>query len=75
MSKLKKAVELAKRTLSLQLSAMIEIESFENGNSFLETLTRAQFEALNLELFERTMKSVEQVLNDARVSKSEIDEV
>ena len=75
MSKLKKAVELAKRKLSLQLSAMIEIENFENGHGFLETLTRGQFEALNLELFERTMKRVEQVLKDAKVMKSEIDEV
>ena len=75
MSKLKKAVELAKRTLSMQLSAKIEIESFENGNNFLETLTRAKFEELNLELFKRTMKSVEQVLKDAKVGKNEIDEV
>jgi heat shock protein 5 len=75
MIKLKKAVELAKRTLSLQLSAMIEIENFENGNGFLETLTRDQFEELNLELFEKTMKCVEQVLKDAKVTKSEIDEV
>jgi endoplasmic reticulum chaperone BiP len=78
ITKLKKAVELAKRTLSVQLtSAKIEIESFENGNGFLETLTRAKFEELNLELFKRTMESVEQVLkdSDAEVTKSEIDEV
>ena len=75
MSKLKKAVELAKRTLSRQLSAKIEIESFENGNGFLETLTRDKFEELNLELFKRTMKPVEQVLKDAEVTKSEIDKV
>ena len=73
--KLKKAVELAKHTLSVQLSAKIEIENFENGNRFLKTLTRAKFEELNLELFKRTMKSVEQVLKDAEVTKSEIDEV
>ena len=75
MSELKKAVECAKRTLSLQLSATIEIEDFECGNGFLETLTRDQFEPLDLELFERTMKRVDQVLNDAKVIKSEIDEV
>jgi endoplasmic reticulum chaperone BiP len=75
MNKLKKAVELAKRTLSLQLSAEIEIENFENGNGFLETLTRTKFEKLNWKLFKRTMKLVEQVLKDAEVTKSEIDEV
>ena len=75
MSKLREAVELAKRTLSMRLSAKIEIESFENGNGFLETLTRSKFEELNLELFKRTIKLVEQVLKDAKVAKSEIDEV
>ena len=75
MSKLKKAVELAKRTLSLQFIAIIEIKNFENGNGFFETITRDKFEALNLELFERTMKCVDQVLNHAKVIKSEIDEV
>jgi heat shock protein 5 len=72
MSKLKMAVELAKRTLSAQLSANIEIE---NVNNFLETLSRAKFEELNMELFERTMKLVKQVLEDAGVKKGEIDEV
>ena len=75
MSKLKTPVVLAKRTLSLQRSATIEIEDFECGHGFLETFTREQFEPLNLELSERTMKCVDQVLNDAKVIKSEIDEV
>ncbi|KAF8813684.1 heat shock protein 70 [Phlegmacium glaucopus] len=75
MGKLKKAVELAKRTLSVQQSTKIEIESFENGNDFSDTFTRAKFEELNLELFKKTMKPVEQVLKDAGVKKSEIDEI
>jgi heat shock protein 5 len=75
MSKLKKVVELAKRALSVQHSTRIEIESFENGNDFSDTLTRAKFEELNLDLFKKTMKPVEQVLEDAGVTKGEIDEV
>jgi heat shock protein 5 len=75
MSKLKMAVELAKRTLSVQLSANIEMENFESVNSFLETLSRAKFEELNMDLFERTIMLVEQVLWDAEVTKSEVDEV
>ncbi|PPQ93653.1 hypothetical protein CVT25_012712 [Psilocybe cyanescens] len=75
MGKLKKAVEDAKRTLSTQQSAKIEIESFEGGNDFLDTLTRAKFEELNMELFKKTMKPVERVLKDAGVKKSEIDEI
>ncbi|GLB37295.1 putative heat shock protein 70 family protein [Lyophyllum shimeji] len=75
MGKLKKAVESAKRTLSTQQSTRIEIESFEGGNDFSETLTRAKFEELNMDLFQKTMKPVAQVLKDAKVSKDEVDEI
>ncbi|KAF4620767.1 hypothetical protein D9613_000536 [Agrocybe pediades] len=75
MGKLKKAVENAKRILSTQQSTKIEIESFENGQDFSDTLTRAKFEELNLALFKKTMKPVEQVMKDAGVKKSEIDEI
>ncbi|KAK0211769.1 heat shock protein 70 family [Armillaria fumosa] len=75
MGKLKKEVENAKRTLSMQQSTRIDIESFENGNDFSETLTRAKFEELNMSLFRKTMKPVEQVLKDADVSKNDIDEI
>ncbi|KAF8160928.1 heat shock protein 70 [Crassisporium funariophilum] len=75
MGKLKKAVENAKRTLSVQQSTKIEIESFENGNDFSDTLTRAKFEELNMELFKKTMKPVEQVLKDAGIAKNEVDEI
>ncbi|KAG2364006.1 heat shock protein 70 family [Suillus spraguei] len=75
MSKLKREVEKAKRTLSSQQSTRIEIESFEDGNDFSETLTRAKFEELNMDLFRKTMKPVEQVLKDAKINKEDIDEV
>ena len=39
LGKLKCEVEKAKRTLSSQQSTRIEIESFEDGNDFSETLT------------------------------------
>jgi heat shock protein 5 len=47
MGKLKREVEKAKRTLSSQQSTRIEIESFEDGNDFSETLTRAKFETIS----------------------------
>ena len=73
--KLKREVEKARRTLSSQQSTRLEIESFEDGNDFSETLTRAKFEELNLNLFRKTMKPVEQVPKDAGVKKEEINEV
>ena len=75
VGKLKREVERAKRTLSSQMSTKIEIESFFEGKDLSETLTRAKFEELNVDLFRRTLKPVEQVLKDAGVSKDEIDDV
>ena len=75
MGKLKREVEKAKRTLSSQMSTRIEIESFHNGNDFSETLTRAKFEELNMDLFKKTLKPVEQVLKDAKVKKNEVHDI
>lgn len=75
MGKLKREAEKAKRTLSSQMSTRIEIEAFHNGNDFSETLTRAKFEELNMDLFKKTLKPVEQVLKDAKVKKAEVDDI
>ncbi|KAG2062467.1 heat shock protein 70, partial [Suillus decipiens] len=75
MGKLKREVEKAKRTLSSQQSTRIEIEFFEDGNDFSETLARTKFEELNMDLFRKTMKPVEQVLKDTKINKEDIDEV
>lgn len=75
IGKLKREVEKAKRTLSSQMSTRIEIESFFEGIDFSETLTRAKFEELNMDLFRKTLKPVEQVLKDAKVEKGEVDDI
>lgn len=75
MGKLKREAEKAKRTLSSQMSTRIEIEAFFEGNDFSETLTRAKFEELNMDLFKKTLKPVEKVLEDAKVKKIEIDDI
>lgn len=75
MGKLKREVEKAKRTLSSQMSTKIEIESFFEGEDFSETLTRAKFEELNADLFKKTLKPVEQVLKDAKLKKTDIDDI
>jgi molecular chaperone DnaK (HSP70) len=43
----------------------------ENGNDFSETLTHAKFEELNIDLFRKTMKPVEQVLKDAKINRGQ----
>jgi len=75
MGKLKREVEKAKRALSSQMSTKIEIEAFHEGKDFSETLTRAKFEELNNDLFKKTLKPVEQVLKDAKLKKSDIDDI
>ncbi|KAF5134542.1 Endoplasmic reticulum chaperone BiP [Metarhizium anisopliae] len=75
MGKLKREVEKAKRDLSSQMLTRIEIDAFFEGKDFSEPLTRAKFEELNKELFKKTLKPVEQVLKDAKMKKSEIDDI
>jgi heat shock protein 5 len=75
MGKLKEEAEKAKRALSFQMSVKIEIDSFFDGESFSETLTRAKFEELCMDLFKKTVKPVERVLKDAKLAKEKIDEI
>jgi heat shock protein 5 len=75
VQKLRREVEKAKRLLSSQHQARIEIESFFDGEDFSETLTRAKFEELNMDLFRNTMKPVQKVLDDADMQKHEVHEI
>jgi len=75
MQKLRREVERVKRALSSQHQARLEIESFFDGVDFSETLTRARFEELNLDLFKKTLNPVSKVMDDAGLKKSEVDEI
>jgi len=75
VQKLRREVEKAKRALSSAHQAKIEIESFFEGEDFSETLTRAKFEELNMDLFRSCMEPVKKVLEDGDLSKDEIDEI
>jgi len=75
VQKLRREVEKAKRALSSQHQTRIEIESFFDGEDFSETLTRARFEELNMDLFRNTLKPLQRVLDDSGMKKTEIDEV
>jgi len=75
LQKLRKEVERVKRALSSQQQARLEIEDLAEGFDFSETLTRARFEELNNDLFKKTLGPVGKVMDDADVSKSEVDEI
>ena len=72
---LKQEVEKAKRDLSSVHQVKITIEGLIDGIDFVETITRARFEELCADLFKKTLQPVQQVLDDAGMKKTEIDEV
>ena len=75
IQKLKTEIEKAKRHLSSSLQATLEIDELEPGFDFKDTLSRAKFEELNMDLFKKTMAPVEKVMEDSGFKKSEIAEV
>ncbi|CAN0922345.1 Heat shock 70 kDa protein BIP3 [Linum grandiflorum] len=76
ISGLRKECERAKRALSGQMpQVMVDIDCFVSGIDFSEVLTRARFEALNLDLFSKTLEVVKATMEDAKLAKNEIDEI
>jgi heat shock protein 5 len=75
MQLLKSEVEKAKRDLSSVHQTKITIENLVDGIDFSETITRARFEELCNDLFKKTLQPVQQVLDDAGMKKTDIDEV
>ena len=73
--KLKSEVEKAKRDLSSVHQVKVTIEGLMEGIDFSETITRARFEELCADLFKKTLKPVQQVLDDSGLKKTEIDEI
>jgi len=73
--RLRVAAEKAKRTLSGSTVATIEVDSLYEGIDFNTTLARAKFEDLCSTFFKATMVPVEKVLKDAKLSKSQIDDI
>jgi heat shock protein 5 len=75
IQKLRREVERAKRALSNTHQQRIEIEGFFDGADLSETITRAKFEELCMDLFKKTLGPVEKVLDDASLKKNQVDEL
>ena len=75
LRRLRTSCEKAKRTLSVSTSASIEIDSLFEGIDFYTSLTRAKFESLCDDLFRGCLKPVDSVLRDAKMDKSNVDEI
>ncbi|EFP10001.1 hypothetical protein CRE_20877 [Caenorhabditis remanei] len=70
--KLYQEAEKAKITLSDNFETVIQLKDPEDFN-FL--LTRATFEELNIDIFQDTLKSVEQVLEDSFCNKTDVHDI
>ncbi|KAK2983228.1 hypothetical protein RJ640_023348 [Escallonia rubra] len=75
LGKLRKECERAKRALSNQHQVRVEIEALFEGIDFSETLTRARFEELNMDLFKKTMRPVKKAMEDAGFKKTDIQQI
>merc|ERR1719439_7073 len=75
LRRLRTACERAKRTLSSSAQANLEIDSLFEGVDFYSSVTRARFEEMCADLFKGTLEPVEKALNDAKLSKGQIDEI
>ena len=71
LQRLRSSCERAKRTLSMSTEADVELEAYD----FSSKITRARFEELCHDLFERAIGTVDVALVDAKLTKAEIDEV
>ncbi len=80
MQRIREAAEKAKIELSSSQQTSVNlpyitVDAEKNPLFMDETITRAQFQKLTHDLLERTRKPFQQVLSDAGVSPSEIDQI
>lgn len=75
MRRLRTACERAKRTLSSSTTTQVDIDSLFEGVDFTTTISRARFEQLCGDLFQKCLQPVDQVLKDSGISKDGVDDI
>jgi heat shock 70kDa protein 1/2/6/8 len=75
LNRIRKVVEDAKKTLSVSTQVNIMVDSIYEGLDLNVLLTRAKFENLCADIFQRTIEPVEKVLSDAKINKKDVDEI
>lgn len=73
--RLRSACERAKRDLSSTTETKIVVDCIHDGIDFVLTMTRARFDGLNLSFFKKTLTPVARALEDARLTKSDINKI
>ncbi|XP_017462682.1 PREDICTED: heat shock 70 kDa protein-like, partial [Rhagoletis zephyria] len=75
LRRLRTACEQAKRALSAATWATVEVDALFEGIDFSAKITRARFEELCSDLFASTLEPVGRALADAKLEKSQIQEI
>ncbi|XP_058736811.1 heat shock cognate 70 kDa protein-like [Vicia villosa] len=75
LRRLRTACEKAKRTLSFANVTNVEVDALFQGVDFSSSITRAKFDEINMDLFEECMETVEKCLTDAKMDKTNVDDV
>jgi len=73
LRRLKASAEKSKRDLSSNVSTKVELTV--DGDDFLIDATRAKFEQINKDCFEKTLVTVKNVLKDAKMETKDIDDI
>ena len=75
LRRLKVYCEKAKRDLSSSSQVELDIDALAEGEDFNATLTRANFEHICQDMFDRCIPPMEEALKDANMTKNDIDDV
>ena len=73
--RLRTACERVKRTLSSSTTANIEIDALYDGSDFFSKITRARFEEMCRDQFEKCLEPVKKVLADADMKPQDVQDV
>ena len=75
LKRLNIAAEKAKKILSASTTTTVDVESLFDGVDYSATLTKAKFEQLVSPILEKMLEPLPRLLQDAKMSKSDIDEI
>ncbi|GLJ09707.1 hypothetical protein SUGI_0114520 [Cryptomeria japonica] len=75
LRRLRSECERAKRSLSSVVETVIDIDGLYEGHDFFLKIRRAKFEELNFDLFDQCMEVVKKCVEDAKLSKCQIDDI
>ena len=75
LKKLRTACQNVKHELSQSMEATIEVDSLADGEDLYDTLSRAEFEDMCDDIWERMMEPVTKAITDAGLAKHDVHEV